>query len=1195
MPLLPPRAIGPLSECSTKVRVQGQIAGANIEVIEVGSGNIVASATASSPDQVFTLTASIPAGARIAARQMLGMDSSELTPGPEQVEVQKKPSTVGGVSFPTPLFECGKCIWIEGLVPGATVELRDGPTLLGTGESYSGVARFGVTPLPAGADIKAQQNACGEPGTVTDGPAVEQPIPGKEQGRILPAPEIEEPLKRCESRALVKGVYPGATVRLMRSAGPDHQACFDRAALWFGVNPHFSEGETVRAEQSFQECEWFSLASDPVTVGPLEPIALPGLKGPLCAGATTVTVTNLRYGARVYITVVNSGHHGDAPPVGGTVYEGTAPDDGTFDFPIPPLPTGVVVYVQQELCGVKSEVSNMVHVTEAPEALDKPVIPEPVFECATVVHVENLTPGTRVEVYSQDVNAPIGMAQVYEEEADIAVAPMLQAGDIIWAIAKGCGHTSSESDKVEVKELEALNPPVVKEPVYACYVFVTVTSVVPGARVDIFVNGAWRGSKVSGSDEAEVPIMIGALEKGDLVTARQLLCGRTSEMSQGVRVQEFIGRWYRVGGQKQAEILAVHAALLPSNKILYFGGDQHNASAANPNPDIDHTRLFSCDPPHNITRITGLPDNADLFCSGHALLPDGQLLAAGGTLRWAFPDSRDEEDNLVHFHGGHFPGVRESYRFEFLPAGSEQWEATATKLVTARAGDVIPGGDLENTGGRWYPTLLTLPDGRVLAMGGHPLPDDRRHTTTSLEIYDPVTDSWSIVGSSDYNNIPGAYEVPGRGRHSEYPRLFVLPDGSVLSLSTMEDGNIEKWNVGTDAADWTYVIGPPPSSGDPNDFYRGNPQPSTPVLLPLLYEQNYHAKVLLCGAKTCYTLEPLVASPSWTATSRVMNDYPGPGIHNPNRKYMNATLLPSGEVLASGGTDDGKDSTGIKKAELYNPFTNTWSVLPEAETVRNYHSVALLMPSGAVWHAGSNIDANQGGENVRNLTIEIFEPWYFCENRPRISGVTQRACHGGRLSIRTPDASKISRVALVRCGSATHAFNPDQRYVTVSFRHSEWDLLTAFLPDDPAVLVPGYYLCFILTENNVPSEGKFVQICLNTTSRPGFVIDWPRFNWWNRIDWRIRDYLRLDLIGAERLKELLRHTFEEHSEDEDASSDARSKDKLEKLEELTKALSVRIRRLEKELREAEGNKDQEKKDKGKKDDDHKKGGGHHHS
>jgi hypothetical protein len=52
-------------------------------------------------------------------------------------------------------------VWLEGLIPGATIGLRDGTPVLGSGESYDGNARFHLTaPLDAGMDIKAQQTAC---------------------------------------------------------------------------------------------------------------------------------------------------------------------------------------------------------------------------------------------------------------------------------------------------------------------------------------------------------------------------------------------------------------------------------------------------------------------------------------------------------------------------------------------------------------------------------------------------------------------------------------------------------------------------------------------------------------------------------------------------------------------------------------------------------------------------------------------------------------------------------------------------------------------------------------------------------------------------------------------------------------------------------------------------------------------------
>ena len=114
-------------------------------------------------------------------------------------------------------------------------------------------------------------------------------------------------------------------------------------------------------------------------------------------------------------------------------------------------------------------------------------------------------------------------------------------------------------------------------------------------------------------------------------------------------MQEFLGRWFQVGGDTAAGILAVHAALLHTGKIVYFGGDQHTGSL-NTSGDVDHTRLFDC-ATHAITTVTGLPGNSDLFCSGHAQLADGRILAAGGTRKWG--------GGGIH-PPGHFIGLRDA-------------------------------------------------------------------------------------------------------------------------------------------------------------------------------------------------------------------------------------------------------------------------------------------------------------------------------------------------------------------------------------------------------------------------------------------------------------------------------------------------------------------------------------------------------
>ena len=243
MTLLPPRVIGPLSECSTSVRVQGQLTGSSVTVF--ADGTPVGSGTATWSDQTFPLGAALAAGQQITATQTLGLDTSIASP--QSVVVQAKPPVIGGVGFRSHLNQCGTCVWLEGLVPGATVELRDGTTVLGSGESYDGNARFHLsTPLAAGMDIKAQQTACGTAGSVTDGPPVDVLV---EKLHSLPTPVVRAPLHECERRVTVENIVHGAHVVLMRSAGPNLHACFDQSALWMGVNPPLALGETVSARQ----------------------------------------------------------------------------------------------------------------------------------------------------------------------------------------------------------------------------------------------------------------------------------------------------------------------------------------------------------------------------------------------------------------------------------------------------------------------------------------------------------------------------------------------------------------------------------------------------------------------------------------------------------------------------------------------------------------------------------------------------------------------------------------------------------------------------------------------------------------------------------------------------------------------------------------------------------------------------------
>ena len=187
------------------------------------------------------------------------------------------------------------------------------------------------------------------------------------------------------------------------------------------------------------------------------------------------------------------------------------------------------------------------------------------------------------------------------------------------------------------------------------------------------------------------------------------------------------------------------------------------------------------------------------------------------------------------------------------------------------------------------------------------------------------------------------------------------------------------------------------------------------------------------------------------------------------RRQLNATLLPDGTVLVTGGTSGpgfNNATTPVYPAELWDPATETWTTLASATVPRLYHSAAVLLPDGRVLSTGGNDQP----------TPEAFSPPYlFKGTRPALSAVPPTVGYGQHFSVQSPDAASITKVTLIRLASVTHAFNQNQRLNVLSFtpRSGALDIVA---PASANIAPPGHYLLFIVNGSGVPSIGSIVQL-----------------------------------------------------------------------------------------------------------------------
>ena len=459
----------------------------------------------------------------------------------------------------------------------------------------------------------------------------------------------------------------------------------------------------------------------------------------------------------------------------------------------------------------------------------------------------------------------------------------------------------------------------------------------------------------------------------------------------------------------------VHAGLLHTGQVLFITADETTMLW---NPDDTTPATFE-DPVNQPHLTPNAMDGYSVLCSGHSFLSDGRFLAVGG--------------------GGYGHNSKAIWGYKFDPT-SKTWTRTAGSMVHER----------------WYPTVLTMGDQRIA--NSHELLVTCGHGGGDMEIYDEVSDSFREVTLGDDKPFP-----------SLYPGLHLLPNHNIFYSRTGwgSAGSGGGPFLGDDQS--AYFVFTGPSTGVWNNIAPVSPSmPDRTKGMSVMILSNTapYVRILVVGGSdpstnnTYEIIDTTSLSPSanW-GTSTAFPD----GEH---RSLCSAVLLPDGNVFVCGGIQRTNSPCTI-----FNPQTNSWSPMAALPSIRDYHSVAMLLPSGKVMMAG-----------WYNSTIEIYSPPYlFGGARPVISSAPALVHHGQNFVIESPDASSIVKVVLVRPMAVTHQTDTQQKVLEMPYIHDHVNptrlTLTAPHGGHPHSLAQqGYYMMFAINNSGIPSVAKWIYL-----------------------------------------------------------------------------------------------------------------------
>jgi hypothetical protein len=346
---------------------------------------------------------------------------------------------------------------------------------------------------------------------------------------------------------------------------------------------------------------------------------------------------------------------------------------------------------------------------------------------------------------------------------------------------------------------------------------------------------------------------------------------------------------------------------------------------------------------------------------------------------------------------------------------------------------------------RWYPTLIPLPNGELLAVGGGGLDNPTRVSTS--EIMNPATMTWTPVGNISIGN--------------EVSPVVLLHTGEVLM--THRPPQLFNPSTGQWRAAGDFVQSPRMPNGDHADHE-----------LALLSD----GRVVAIGYKT-------FTSGAWgnlvEIYDPVSNTWRLGANFAPVRSRASILVLPDERILVLGGhKEQTTDPTPVNAwdymalTDLYDPERDAWRRLTPLSIAREYHATPILVPDGRVFVAGGE---GEPGNEPPASTVEAFSPPYlFRGPRPEIMDLQQTALRRGEsFSFRVAKTNAPTSVLLIGTIASTHFMDSGNgRFLELGFTQ-DGDRITASLPSEAARAVYGYYMLFVMVDD-IPSVGRMVRV-----------------------------------------------------------------------------------------------------------------------